>query len=180
MESPIRVPAYLICQSIYRSFRHGKQFPGKESGSPAKNTFGTAPAKAGCLYTSDVPRIAVWIVLAAAPGGCLTAAQAGDFVDSRVCTPCHTTAARNYRETGMGRSFFRPTAANTVEDYGGRNEFRHALSDTHYSMTVRDGVYYQRRWTPGFDGKPSNMEELRIDYVIGSGNHSRSYLHRTA
>jgi len=124
--------------------------------------------------------MAVWFFLATLPGGCLIAAQAGDFVDSRLCASCHSTTARNYLQTGMGRSFFRPTAANTVEDYTGRNEFHHALSDTHYSMTVRDGVYYQRRRTPGFDGKPSNMEELRIDYVIGSGNHSRSYLHRTS
>jgi hypothetical protein len=123
--------------------------------------------------------VVVWFLLASASDGGLIAAQAGDFVDSRVCASCHTTTARNYLQTGMGRSFFRPTAANTVEDYTGRNEFHHALSDTHYTMTVRDGVYYQRRWTPGFDGKPANIEEVRIDYVIGSGNHSRSYLHRT-
>ena len=60
------------------------------------------------------------------------------------------------------------------------NEFYHALSDTHYAMTVRDGAYYQRRWQIGFGGKHVNVEELKIDYVLGSGNHARSYLHRTA
>ncbi len=79
----------------------------------------------------------------------------------------------------MGRSFFRPAPANTLEDYTGKNEFYHPLSDTHYSMVVRDGAYYQRRWQIGFDGSPTNVEESKIDYVLGSGNHARSYLHRT-
>ena len=46
-------------------------------------------------------------------------------------------------------------------------------------MIVRDGVYYQRRWQTGFDGADTNIEEMKIDYVIGAGDHARSYLHRT-
>jgi len=49
---------------------------------------------------------------------------------------------------------YRPSAANTSE-----GEFFHTLSDTHYSMIVRDGVYYQRRWQIGFGGKETNVEE---------------------
>ena len=79
----------------------------------------------------------------------------------------------------MGRSFFRPSAANTVEAYTSNNLFYHSLSDTHYSMEQRGGAYYQRRWQIGFDGNETNVEELRIDYVLGSGNHARSYLHKT-
>jgi predicted CXXCH cytochrome family protein len=80
----------------------------------------------------------------------------------------------------MGRSLFRPSPANTLEDYSKNNEFYHALSDTHYAMIIRDGAYYQRRWQIGFGGTTVNVEELKIDYVLGSGNHARSYLHRTA
>jgi hypothetical protein len=74
----------------------------------------------------------------------------------------------------MSRSFYRPAAPNTIED------FVHALSDTHYSMIVRDGMYYQRRWQIGFGGKETNIEESKIDYTIGSGTHARSYFHRMA
>jgi tetratricopeptide (TPR) repeat protein len=70
---------------------------------------------------------------------------------------------------------YRPSPANTSE-----GEFFHALSDTHYSMIVRDGVYYQRRWQTGFGGKETNVEESKIDYVIGSGKHAQSYFHRMA
>ena len=94
--------------------------------------------------------------------------------------PCHRKIADDYRQTGMGRSFFRPAPSNTIEDYTKRNEFYHALSDTHYSMIRRDGAFYQRRWQIGFAGKETNVEELKVDYVLGSGNHARSYLHRTA
>ena len=31
----------------------------------------------------------------------------------------------------------------------------------------------------GFDGQETNVVEQQIDYVIGSGNHARSYLHRS-
>ena len=45
-------------------------------------------------------------------------------------------------------------------------------------MTEHGGEYFQRRWQLGFDGKPENVEELQIDYIMGSGNHVRTYLHR--
>jgi predicted CXXCH cytochrome family protein len=80
----------------------------------------------------------------------------------------------------MGHSLYRPTPANTIEDYKNQNSFEHSLSDTHYSMIARAGAYYQRRWQLGFQGKETNVEELKIDYVIGSGEHARSYLHRMA
>ena len=118
--------------------------------------------------------VAAWLGWPATPAG----TEAG-YVDSRSCMPCHRQIWENYRQTGMGRSFYKPSAENTVEDYGGQGYY-HALSDTHYSMTRRDGQYFQRRWQVGSDGKEMNAEEMKIDYVMGSGNHARSYLHRTA
>ncbi len=46
-------------------------------------------------------------------------------------------------------------------------------------MPARDGQYYQRRHQLDAAGKPVNVMELRVDYVMGSGNHARAYLHRT-
>ena len=48
-----------------------------------------------------------------------------------------------------------------------------------FAMMERGGAYYQRRWQKGFDGKETNVDEKRVDYVLGSGNHARTYLHRT-
>ena len=111
---------------------------------------------------------------------CLAAAfPENEYVSARTCAKCHQKIDRTYRRTGMGRSLYKPTPDNIVEDYK-KPEFVHSLSNTHYAMTVRDGIPFQRRWQIGFDGGQTNVEEMKIDYVIGSGNHSRSYLHRMA
>ena len=47
-------------------------------------------------------------------------------------------------------------------------------------MTTRDGKLYQRRWQIGFDGKETNVDEKQADFVVGSGNHSKTYLHLTS
>src|SRR5262249_25505457 len=56
----------------------------------------------------------------------------------------------------------------------------HRPSGRYYTMLERDGQWYQRRHRIGYDGKEANAIEMRIDYVVGSGNHARTYLHRTA
>jgi predicted CXXCH cytochrome family protein len=101
------------------------------------------------------------------------------YADSNACAICHRDIAADYAATGMGRSFFKPEAANTIEDYAKTPQYYHALSDSHYAMTARNGQYFQRRWQLDAAGKEINAEELKIDYVMGSGNHARSYLHRT-
>lgn len=78
----------------------------------------------------------------------------------------------------MGRSFYRPSAANMLEDYAKRNQLQHRSSGLFYTMIERDGQWFQRRHEVGFRGQEGNAMELRVDYVIGSGNHARSYLHR--
>jgi predicted CXXCH cytochrome family protein len=107
------------------------------------------------------------------------ALPAAGYVDPAVCARCHAEIAATYRKTGMGRSFFRPGQQNVVEDFASTKPFYHAPSDLFYLMIERGGSYYQRRWQVGFDGKETNIEEKRIDYVLGSGNHARTYLHLT-
>ena len=107
------------------------------------------------------------------------AAPANQYVDSKLCASCHGMIADSYARTGMGRSFFRPQPAKMTEDLSRGNPFHHLPSDTWYAMSQRDGAYYQRRWRTGPDGSELYAQESRIDYVMGSGNHVRSYLHRT-
>ena len=101
------------------------------------------------------------------------------YVDPATCGACHQEIARSYRLTGMGRSLYRPLPQNTVEDYKTNNRIYNQASDRYYTMLERDGKLYQRRHQIGLDGKETNVIEKQVDYVIGSGNHVRSYLHRT-
>ena len=78
----------------------------------------------------------------------------------------------------MAHSFFAPTPANTIENYTTNNEYFHPASKTYYRMERRGDEYFQLRWQVGYQGKQTNIDEKRIDYVIGSGHHARTYLHR--
>ena len=106
------------------------------------------------------------------------AERESDYVDPAVCATCHANIAATYRKTGMGRSFYRPAANNVIEDYKITNKFEHKPSGMQYQMIARDGKFFQRRNTIGFDGKEANVVEYQVDYIVGSGNHARTYLHR--
>lgn len=101
-----------------------------------------------------------------------------EYVDPATCNGCHQDIAKTYRATGMGRSFYRPDS-NTFSKDITRGIFYHRASDRYYQMYEREGKLYQRRHQIGFDGKEANIVEKQIDFVIGSGNHARTYLHRT-
>jgi predicted CXXCH cytochrome family protein len=111
--------------------------------------------------------------------GKLAQAESG-YVNPATCDGCHSEISRSYRLTGMGRSLYRLSTGNIVEDFKTRNTLYSRVSDRYYTMIEREGKWYQRRHQVGFDGQPTNIAEKQIDYVVGSGNHSRSYLNRTA
>jgi tetratricopeptide (TPR) repeat protein len=111
-------------------------------------------------------RLAVVALICAAPM-CLAEVNA--------CAACHPDISQTYRTSGMARSFYRPKPENMNE-----GSYFHQPSDTHYEMVQRRGHYFQRQYQTGFDGKQSNVRETEVDFILGSGNHVRSYLHRTA
>jgi hypothetical protein len=101
------------------------------------------------------------------------------YAEASSCAACHAEVARTYALTGMGRSFVRVRSdTKDVADFLNRNRLHHVASNRHYTMIERDGRLYQRRHEIGFDGKESNVLEVEAHYVIGSGNHARTFLHR--
>ena len=114
-----------------------------------------------------------------APGLTSELTQRG-YVDSKLCASCHADIYNSYARTAMACSFARPVAENEIEDYSNNNSFFHDASATWFAMIRRDGQYYQHRHQPGFGGVQTNIDETKVDYVIGSGSHARAYLHRTA
>jgi predicted CXXCH cytochrome family protein len=123
---------------------------------------------------------AAWrIVPQSRPASSPPANQAGSgYVDPALCASCHQDIAKTYKLTGMGHSLYQPAAGSVVEDFTTRNLVHHEASGLTYTMVERDGKFYQRRSEKGFDGNETNVVEEQIDYIIGSGNHARSYLHR--
>lgn len=98
------------------------------------------------------------------------------YVDPQLCQPCHSDIHDSYQQVAMGRSFYRPSAENVIEDYSLNNHFYHELSNRHYRMIQRDGRFYQRRYQLDAQGREQNVFEMEATHIIGSGNHARSYL----
>jgi predicted CXXCH cytochrome family protein len=103
---------------------------------------------------------------------------AGRYADPAKCALCHAGIAATYQKTGMGRAFHRVGGKGSDEPVPGK-PYHHAASDSFFQMLERDGKLVQRRWQIGFDGKETNVDEKSVDYVLGSGNHARTYLHLT-
>jgi tetratricopeptide (TPR) repeat protein len=80
----------------------------------------------------------------------------------------------------MGRSFRKVKLAGIKEDFSRNNTYYHEASDQHFSMYQRDDRFYQRRHQIGPDGRETNIIEMQIDFVLGSGRHARTYLHQRA
>ena len=98
------------------------------------------------------------------------------YIDPAICASCHAEIAKTYRETGMGRSFYRPGPAA----FPSHSPFYHKASDRYYEFSSRNGKFYLSRHQIGYAGQDTNRIEKQVDYVVGSGNHARTYLHRNS
>ena len=101
------------------------------------------------------------------------------YADPTVCAECHFNIADTYQKTGMGRAFHSVGGKKGMDEPAPGKPYHHAASDSFFQMLQRDGGLFQRRWQVGPDGKETNVDEKRVDYVLGSGNHARTYLHLT-
>ena len=98
---------------------------------------------------------------------------ASGYADPSACAACHLSIAATYALTGMARSLSKVRADDVTN-----GRFYHAASNRHYTILKRDGAVLQRRHQLGFGGTEANVVELSADYVIGSGNHARTFVHR--
>lgn len=111
----------------------------------------------------------VAIVLLAACGRKPAPTQSA-YADPRTCAACHQEIANTYKQTGMARAFHKATPADAPD-----TPFLHKLSGRNYQFQKRDGkLFLQRQEEDG-----TNQIEKEIHYVLGSGNHAKSYLHKT-
>lgn len=116
--------------------------------------------------------------------GCSRQPQAGSapktdnsgYVDARQCAPCHFAQAKTFALTGMGRSFSRAVPEKMIEDFRRNSTYTHTASGKQYEFLQRDGKFFLRRTSN--DSRSAALER-EIHYVVGSGNHARTYLHRT-
>ncbi len=108
----------------------------------------------------------------------VTAGAAPGYLEDRVCANCHRDLARSFQEVGMARSFYRPRPQTDVEDFTAP-PFVHAASRQRFALRRSGDRLLFRRDQVAADGQPINVFEQEVDWVLGSGNHARTYLYRT-
>ena len=107
----------------------------------------------------------------------LAAAVLNGYVDDAACAGCHADRARTYQHVGMAKSFYRARGASVIEDFDAP-PFFHEPSRQYFEMRRRGQDVVFRRWQVAADGAPIHLFERVVDWIVGSGNHARTYLYR--
>ena len=108
----------------------------------------------------------------------VTEGAAAGYIEDRACATCHAGIAETYKQVGMSQSFARPRAEVYIEDFE-NNHFYHAKSREHYEMIRRGEDIYFKRYQLDEHEQPINVYELKVDWILGSGHKTRSYLAQT-
>ena len=115
---------------------------------------------------------------AAADGGVepLNAAPGVKFVGRDACRPCHTELWSTFARTGMGRSWYPMSEAPIVEDWTSHNTIEVPSTGLRYRMSRRGGKFFMRQSIGDGRGGETAVDERELIWVVGSSNHSRTYL----
>ena len=108
----------------------------------------------------------------------VSAGAAAGYVPDHVCAECHADKAESFAEMGMARSFQRPSKDTVVEDFSALPYF-HEPSGRYYQMELRGEDYVFTRYAMAADGSVIDRFTVTVDWILGSGNHSRIYIYRT-
>ena len=100
------------------------------------------------------------------------------YVPDSACAECHEERQASFRHSPMSRSFYAMTPDNMLEELAD-NAFFHEASGNYYEMVRRGDELFQRRWRVDLTGKRYAEFERRVDWVIGSGTHARTYCYQT-
>jgi Flp pilus assembly protein TadD len=127
-----------------------------------------APALPAGLVARQLAELGFPVSSGAAPG----------FVDEAACALCHRGLAESYREKGMARAFRRPRPESDIESFAAP-PLLHSLSGQSFQITRRGERLVFRRWQTDAAGAPVNVFETPVDWILGSGDHARTYLYQT-
>lgn len=118
------------------------------------------------------------IAFLASEGIPVTSGDAAGYVPDQVCADCHADKAESFAEMGMARSFYSATQDKIIETFSDTPYF-HPPTQRYYRIDWKEGAYWFSRYRLGPDGARLDVYEVEIDWILGSGNHSRVYLFQT-
>lgn len=124
--------------------------------------------------TADASRDAFGPLPETVAGYPVSQGAAPGYVPDEACADCHADLYASYQSVGMARSFYPPAPDKDVEEFG--RVFRQEATGFHYEMHARDGSYFQERYCVDDQGRRFARHEEEVHWVVGSGNHARTYL----
>lgn len=97
------------------------------------------------------------------------------YTGRQSCQPCHQEIYASYVETGMGKSLYRPHREDAIERFGPGEVVHDAFSGYSYQPLWQDGRFLIKEFRlEAGDTTYERTEE--VDYIVGSGHQTRSYL----
>ncbi|MCB0665331.1 MAG: tetratricopeptide repeat protein [Saprospiraceae bacterium] len=100
------------------------------------------------------------------------------YVDDQLCSLCHEQIYHDYQEVGMARSFSLPSKVKSMEDFTVEG-FYHEGTQSYMRMVQRDSQLFYQQFQQDGMGQQINFYERKVDWILGSGNKSRTYLYQT-
>ncbi len=131
----------------------------------------------GCNRPAKDRPVASPAINAPSADGHASPAIDSSFVDDALCADCHQEIYQSFQHVAMAKSFYNFDPDTAVESFD-NNHFYHPPSNNHYRMDLTDGKMVMTRWRVREDGTRINQFSRTVEYVVGSGNHVRTYLYR--
>lgn len=102
--------------------------------------------------------------------------KTAQYVGDEACASCHEGTYVSFHETGMGRSVSRFDVSDAPEKFDGNIEIYNERFDFYYQPLIKGDSLYQREYRKNEAGDVVYEQIHVADWVIGSGNATRSYL----
>ena len=96
------------------------------------------------------------------------------FSDPKSCEPCHKKEVESFLQTGKGRSFFPASSSKSFENWNASPVYD-SKSDFYYLPFQRKDSFFVKEFRLE-NGDTIHSRTEKIDFFIGSGNQTRSYL----
>jgi tetratricopeptide (TPR) repeat protein len=91
------------------------------------------------------------------------------------CQSCHKKIFASYKETGMGRALYRPDTTEIIEAFGPEALVYDAFLKYYYLPFYQQNELFVKEFQLT-DGDTSYQRIEKVDYIVGSGHQTRSYL----
>lgn len=98
------------------------------------------------------------------------------YVGIETCMRCHGNVHQTFIQTGMGQSIGKADTLKSIAKIDGHQILIDSILDLNYQPYWQNNQLYVKEFRLNADGDTSYIQRKKMDYVIGSGQHTNSHL----